>query len=59
VVAVNTRDYRAAGFRQVGAKRGKIGHPLPGVSVRIVDPATMQPVPMGQAGLMLVKRAET
>ncbi len=55
VVAVNTRDYRAAGFRQVGAKRGKIGHPLPGVSVRIVDPATMQPVPMGQAGLMLVK----
>jgi acyl-CoA synthetase (AMP-forming)/AMP-acid ligase II len=36
-VAVNTHDFRAAGFRQVGAKRGKIGHPLPGVSVRIVD----------------------
>ena len=29
VVAVNTRDYRAPGFRQVGTKRGKIGHPLP------------------------------
>jgi len=34
-VAVNTYDFRAAGFRQVGAKRGKIGHPVPGMSVRI------------------------
>jgi acyl-[acyl-carrier-protein]-phospholipid O-acyltransferase/long-chain-fatty-acid--[acyl-carrier-protein] ligase len=54
-VAVNTRDYRAPGFRQVGAKRGKIGHPLPGISVRIVDPDTMQPVAVGQAGLLLVR----
>lgn len=54
-VAVNTHDFRSAGFRQVGGKRGKIGHPLPGVSVRIVDPQTMQPVPQGQPGLMLVK----
>lgn len=54
-VAVNTYDFRSAGFRQVGAKRGKIGHPLPGVSVRIVDPQTMAPLPQGQAGLMLVR----
>ncbi len=54
-VAVNTRDYRAPGFRQVGAKRGKIGHPLPGVSVRIVDPETQQPLPVGQPGLLLVR----
>ncbi len=54
-VATNTSDFRSAGFRQVGAKRGKIGHPLPGVSVRIVDPASMMPVPPGQAGLMLVQ----
>lgn len=54
-VAVNTQDFRAAGFRQVGAKRGKIGHPLPGVSVRIVDPVTRAPLPVGQAGLMLVR----
>ena len=39
-VAVNTLDFRSAGFRQVGGKRGKIGHPLPGISVRIVDPET-------------------
>ena len=48
-VTVNTRDFRAAGFRQVGAKRGKIGHPLPAISVRIVDPDTFQPLPVGQA----------
>jgi acyl-[acyl-carrier-protein]-phospholipid O-acyltransferase/long-chain-fatty-acid--[acyl-carrier-protein] ligase len=42
-VAVNTHDFRSAGFRQIGAKRGKIGHPLPGVSVRIVDPQTFAP----------------
>ncbi len=55
VVAVNTRDYRDVGFYQVGAKRGKIGHPLPGISVRIVDPDTLQPLPVNQAGLLLVR----
>jgi len=55
VVAVNRPDFRAAGFRQVGAKRGKIGHPLPGVSVRIVDVETMQPVEHGQPGMLLVR----
>ena len=54
VVAVNTRDFRAPGFRQTGAKRGKIGHPLPGVSVRILDPETMEGLPLGQAGMLLV-----
>ncbi|MGA7917487.1 MAG: acyl-[ACP]--phospholipid O-acyltransferase [Candidatus Acidiferrales bacterium] len=55
VVAVNTRDFRAPGFRQIGAKRGRIGHPLPGVSVRIVDPDTRQRLPMDTPGLMLVR----
>ncbi len=55
VVGVNTRDFRAPGFRQVGAKRGKIGHPLPGVSIRIVDPDSGTSIPLGQPGLMLVK----
>ena len=54
-VAVNSHDFRAAGFRQIGAKRGKIGHPLPGVSVKIVDPETRAPLPIGQPGLMLVR----
>jgi acyl-[acyl-carrier-protein]-phospholipid O-acyltransferase / long-chain-fatty-acid--[acyl-carrier-protein] ligase len=55
VVSVNTRDFRAAGFRQVGAKRGRIGHPLPGITVRIADPETLQPLPVGQPGLLLVR----
>src|ERR1700734_693351 len=55
VVAVNTRDFRAPGFRQVGAKRGRIGHPLPGVSVRIVDPETRERREVGTPGLLLVR----
>jgi acyl-[acyl-carrier-protein]-phospholipid O-acyltransferase/long-chain-fatty-acid--[acyl-carrier-protein] ligase len=54
-VAVNTRDFRAPGFRQVGGKRGRIGHPLPGVSIRIVDPETHEPVPVGTPGLLIVR----
>jgi acyl-[acyl-carrier-protein]-phospholipid O-acyltransferase/long-chain-fatty-acid--[acyl-carrier-protein] ligase len=54
-VAVNTNDFRSAGFRQVGAKRGRIGHPLPGISARIVDPETRQPAPPGRPGLLLVR----
>ncbi len=55
VVAVNGKDFRAPGFRQVAAKRGKIGHPLPGVSVKVVDIETGQPVAPGNAGMLLVK----
>ena len=55
MVAVNTRDFRAPGFRQVGAKRGRIGHPLPGVSVRIVDPDTARAAAVGTPGLLLVR----
>ena len=55
VVAVNTKDFRAVGFRQVGFKRGRIGHPLPGISVKILDPETLQPLAIGQPGLLFVK----
>jgi acyl-[acyl-carrier-protein]-phospholipid O-acyltransferase / long-chain-fatty-acid--[acyl-carrier-protein] ligase len=55
VIAVNTRDFRAPGFRQVGGKRGRIGHPLPGISVRIVDPETRAELPVDTPGLLLVR----
>lgn len=54
-VTVNTLDYRAAGFRQVGSKRGSIGHPLPGMAVRIIDPETGAPRKVGEPGLMLLR----
>ena len=55
VVAVNTMDFRAAFFRQVGAKRGSIGHPLPGIVLRTVDPETQATQQANQAGLLLVR----
>jgi acyl-[acyl-carrier-protein]-phospholipid O-acyltransferase / long-chain-fatty-acid--[acyl-carrier-protein] ligase len=55
VVTVNGKDYRASGFRQVAAKRGKIGHPLPGVSLKVVDIETGLPVAPGNSGILLVK----
>jgi acyl-[acyl-carrier-protein]-phospholipid O-acyltransferase/long-chain-fatty-acid--[acyl-carrier-protein] ligase len=55
VVAVNGPDFRAPGFRQIGSRRGTIGHPLPGVVVRIVDPETMQPLQPHQSGMLMVK----
>lgn len=56
-VAVSTPGYRAAGFFQAGTHRGSVGRPLPGVVVRIVDPETKQPVPVGTPGLVLVRGA--
>ena len=55
VVAVNTHDFRAPGMYQLGFKPGKIGHPLPGISIRIVSPETGVELPLGEEGLMLVK----
>lgn len=54
-VAINVPGFRAAGFYQVGSKRAHIGHPLPGVTVRIADTETFEPLPSGREGLLLVK----
>jgi len=55
VVAVNTYDFRAAYFRQVGAKRGTIGHPLPGIGICIIDPDSGEALPVDKTGLLLVR----
>jgi acyl-[acyl-carrier-protein]-phospholipid O-acyltransferase/long-chain-fatty-acid--[acyl-carrier-protein] ligase len=55
VVAVNTDDFRAAYFRQVGAKRGTIGHPLPGIAVRINDPDSGEILGIDKPGLLHVR----
>jgi acyl-[acyl-carrier-protein]-phospholipid O-acyltransferase/long-chain-fatty-acid--[acyl-carrier-protein] ligase len=57
-VAVNSWDYRAAGFYQVGGKHGKIGQPVPGMCVRIVDaenPWSGKVLPPGESGMLLVR----
>jgi len=54
-VTVNTSDYRAPGYYQKANKAGSIGQPIPGVTLRIVDPATFEDRKAGEEGLMLVK----
>jgi acyl-[acyl-carrier-protein]-phospholipid O-acyltransferase/long-chain-fatty-acid--[acyl-carrier-protein] ligase len=55
VVAVNTFDYREAGFFQPGSRRGYVGRPLPGVAVRIVSTESRQSLGPDTEGLVLVK----
>ena len=55
VVAVNCPDFRAAGYFQPASRRGTVGQPLPGMSVRIVDPDSFTPLPPGMPGMLLVK----
>jgi acyl-[acyl-carrier-protein]-phospholipid O-acyltransferase/long-chain-fatty-acid--[acyl-carrier-protein] ligase len=54
-VAVNAPGFRSAGFCQLPFRRGRIGHALPGVCVRIVDPLTDKPMSPNEPGLMLVR----
>ncbi|MGE0276847.1 MAG: acyl-[ACP]--phospholipid O-acyltransferase [Nitrospiraceae bacterium] len=55
VIAVNVPDFRAAGFFQPASRRGTVGRPLPGMSVRTVDPETFVPTLPGTPGMLLVK----
>jgi len=55
VVAASTPDFRAAGFYQAGWRRGTVGQPLPGVTVRVVQPETFEALPPGKEGLLLVR----
>lgn len=55
VIAVNCPDFRAAGFFQPASREGTVGQPLPGISVRIVDPDTYELLPVGTPGMLLVK----
>lgn len=54
-VCVSVLNVLHATENQTGYKPGKVGRPLPGVSVKITDPATGERLPDGEAGLLLVK----
>jgi acyl-[acyl-carrier-protein]-phospholipid O-acyltransferase / long-chain-fatty-acid--[acyl-carrier-protein] ligase len=55
VVAVETSGYSGGDQKHLGAKRGTVGHPIPGVAVRIVSPDTFTTLGAGQEGMLLVK----
>jgi acyl-[acyl-carrier-protein]-phospholipid O-acyltransferase / long-chain-fatty-acid--[acyl-carrier-protein] ligase len=55
VVAVNVPDVQDGHERQRGTVVGTVGHPLPGVAVKVVDPVTGEGPFFGREGLLLVK----
>jgi acyl-[acyl-carrier-protein]-phospholipid O-acyltransferase/long-chain-fatty-acid--[acyl-carrier-protein] ligase len=55
VVSVNVPDYTHGTECQKGSKPGLVGHPLPGVTVKIVHPETGENLPCNQDGLLLVR----
>ena len=54
VVAVNAPDVHEHGEHQRGSRAGTVGHPLPGVVAKVVDPETGEGPLIGQDGLLLV-----
>jgi acyl-[acyl-carrier-protein]-phospholipid O-acyltransferase/long-chain-fatty-acid--[acyl-carrier-protein] ligase len=43
---------------QTGQKMGTVGLPLPGCSFRIVDPVTLETLPLGEDGLILISGSQ-
>ena len=54
VVAINVPDVDDRREHQVGRKPGSVGHPMPGVVAKIVDPDTGEGPLFGREGLLLV-----
>ncbi|HXV81911.1 MAG TPA: acyl-[ACP]--phospholipid O-acyltransferase [Candidatus Binatia bacterium] len=57
VVSVNLPDVVGDPERQIGHKPGTVGHPIPGVAVKVVDPDTGQALPPGQTGMLIANGA--
>jgi acyl-[acyl-carrier-protein]-phospholipid O-acyltransferase/long-chain-fatty-acid--[acyl-carrier-protein] ligase len=54
LISLNVPDYRKGDFYQRGTQTGTAGHPVPGVSVRVIDPSTSELVANGVEGMLLV-----
>lgn len=55
VVTLNLPDLRDEPERQVCSKAGSIGQPLPGISVKVVDVDTQEPLEAGKPGMLMVR----
>jgi acyl-[acyl-carrier-protein]-phospholipid O-acyltransferase / long-chain-fatty-acid--[acyl-carrier-protein] ligase len=54
LVSVNVPQSRSKSA-QIDCKEGSVGRPVPSVSAKAVDPETYEDVPLGTAGMLLVK----
>ena len=55
VVGVSIPDADIAGVQQVGTKVGSIGHPIPGIAIKITDPSTGDVLGLNEEGVVHVK----
>jgi acyl-[acyl-carrier-protein]-phospholipid O-acyltransferase/long-chain-fatty-acid--[acyl-carrier-protein] ligase len=55
VVSFNIYDVDIGGAGQVGSKRGTVGHPIPGIAAKVVDPETKETLGIDQQGLLMIK----
>lgn len=55
VISLNVPNVEINGVHQQGAKEGSVGHPIPGVAIRVVDPESGAPLKASEPGLILVK----
>jgi acyl-[acyl-carrier-protein]-phospholipid O-acyltransferase / long-chain-fatty-acid--[acyl-carrier-protein] ligase len=55
VVSVNVPDVESDGVYQVGHKDGTVGHPIPGIAVKVIDAETHCQVGPGKEGILWVK----
>lgn len=60
VASVNNCDFLLDDYKTVvvGNKPGTVGVPMPGCQFRIVDPDTLEELPLGQDGLILIGGAQ-
>jgi acyl-[acyl-carrier-protein]-phospholipid O-acyltransferase/long-chain-fatty-acid--[acyl-carrier-protein] ligase len=55
VVSVGAPNYVAPDQTQPGHKPGTVGHPIPGVAARVVDPDTLEDLGCEKEGMLLIK----
>lgn len=53
LVSLNVPPSRS-GAAELDRRDGTVGRPAPGVSVKVVEPTTFEPLPAGQQGMLLV-----
>ncbi len=55
VLSVNVPDVEEKGIRQTGSVQGTVGHPIPGITVKVVSPESGEELQSGMEGVLLVK----